>query len=227
MKRLLIVLVSILIMVVGGVGIILLFDPSLLNIFEKTTTSEYIEVSEDYTIINQTKNVIGYVITTNINEEFDIKLGDVKIKYNNDSLYINDNEITSEISIYDRAAIYSNRFVVLLYSSLINDENGFIIYDLFKRDFKIVNEIDDMPIVINDEIYFTDVGFDFKVSLIKDNTIRIKDKKEDLCKYKNSEMIVEEDISYIYNNNDKVFDDYEAYTFISAESIIARDNLCD
>lgn len=181
--------------------------------FEITTTTKIINKYEGYSLISEDDYFQEYKLD-DINE-FSIELNNINIKYANNSLTINNDQI-EDIIINQIIAKYEDNLVIP-FKYLDNVYDGIYVYNMRDKSSYIINKLDKLYLSI-DNIQFSKNTIDVIYKNVYEKEILINGKLEDICSVKYDNQIIKENVSLIYDINENSFLNYEEYAKLTFES---------
>lgn len=227
MKKASIIIMVIIILLLAIFFIIRLINPSEEDIDPEltTTTTKLIESELGYQEVSSEEHFISYIINKEDLSDIELTVNDINITVSSYKLMIDDDLIIEDISINRDFAIYSNKLLVLSINYNKLPKSGFILYDLYEKEYEVIDKISDM--FIDDNYQLMNNGIIVNLKLVEDQLFLTDKDTKDLCKLEiSNETIVKVSMVYLYDINEKRFINTEEVSSISYESYIASNNLC-
>lgn len=216
MKKIIVILFSIMILVVGVKVINNLLNPKI----EYNLDKKFKNIEND-----DVYNYGKHFKTISVSElnSFTYDDVDLHIYYNEDKeLIINDKTIIGVTEVYDYFSIYDDNLLIISYKK--ENETRVLFYNYINNDEMEVINYKDMIIDFDRGITFDDDGVVVSYKLI-DNGVFI-DSKKDICKSKNKEKTVSITVLYAYDTNyKKISNSKELYSY-NLMTYIRQNNLC-
>lgn len=227
MKKIIVTIFSILLICISLVFIIKLLNPEFLKNMNNNSTTTHVTNSEvGYSLINTGNYFDSYQIDYNLEHDFNFYIQNVDILYSNRDIYVANELIVENVSLYKYFALYDKSLIVLLYTNINDDKSAIIIYDIYEKTFSLIDKYDDMFTILENDIYFNDTGFIFDVSIVFGDKININNKLIDICNINDSSLIVKKGIEINYNSNARAFNAFEELYSTTLDSYVTINKLC-
>ena len=186
-----------------------IFIYKLLNPVVSNTNNE--EVFMEYELLNESGYFKSYEINESIIDDFNIFVNDVNVKLNNKELTIDDQLIKNNVEISPKIAFYD--YILVIYANDLKEGKSIIIeYNKMKREYKIVDKIDDMYLYDINEAGMAEAGLNLYLTRRFNDKVIIKDKEYDICSYKDNKLIESMNIMLFYNVDTESFDQSDIIT---------------
>lgn len=215
MKKIIVVLLSVLIIAVSIKGITYLLDPPIHYALDKKSTSIREDETYNFGEHFKTFSVSGLL-------KFDYNSGDLNLSYDGNILKINDKLINNVSSVYDYYATYDDSVLVISY--VIDDVSYLHIYNYHENQEKVINKYKEMILDRNSPITFDDDGITLSFTGVKNDEF-IKNGKS-ICKDKKMDKVVSKTVLYKYNCDLLSFDEKEMLYDTSLLNYINKNHLC-
>ena len=182
------------------------------------------EVLSDYELLNNEEYFKQYQIRKDIINSFDTFIEDIRIKYDNNTLTIDGNEIIGNITLNGRIGLYDCKFV-LFATDNITGSSYIIIYDRITSYWIVIDQIDGMYIYDIAEAGMAEAGLYLKLTRRYNNVITYKGKEYDLCTYKDNKLAESMEVMYFYDVSEGNFNTYDVLSKKSVGDI--KKELCN
>lgn len=216
MKKLIIILLSILILLIGVRIIMCLLDPPIHYALDKKNS--FIDSLNTY-------NYGDYFKTYSIEglSNFEYTDDDFTIECDGNILKVNDNEF-DVVSLDNYFSIYDDELFVISFTDLSGV--NILVYNLRLNDFKLISSYKEMLIHGDSPITYSDDGITLSFTSI-DGDKFIKNNKS-ICKTKDKSKDVIKTLLYKYDVDKKAFSNVPDTIYsISLKTYIDKYDLCD
>lgn len=214
--------------VIVGIVVFIILDIAVLLINQLLQPEEVEEVNEnttisygDYELFNFGNNFNVYNLKKS--SDFHINVQNINLDYENGQIIIGEEMFNEVDRVYSHFAIYDNSLVVVAYQDA-KKYSHLILYDAYTKELKVMDKIEDFYINIEDDIIFENVGIIVNTSKIMAN--KLIGTKNDICRFKDQDMIVTQTYELYYDKNTKMFNKKEVLYSINLYSYINNNNLC-
>lgn len=219
MKKEIIVILTSIILIIGVSLIYVLLNPKIDSNQEPDNTLKF--GHDNYVVKNEQSNFIEYQL--NDLAFLDVYIENFNIVYKKDSLKINDHLIADNIFLFKRCGLYSKSKLVLFIKYLDKPYGAYIIYNTLDDTFEIIDTIDGMYIMVNDNIYFENIGFTVNIGQISEDKF-IKDNNS-VCNIKDN-RVIQKYIEVYYDQNSLKFDRMEDISSLDLEAYKKSNGYC-
>ena len=169
------------------------------------------EVLSDYEILNAEEYFKLYEIREDLTNRFNIFIDDIRFKYENNILSIDDKVISDNIVLNGKIGLYDCLFVFLGDNTTTGSVN-IIIYDRITKDYNIIDNIDGMYLYDLDNSGMAEAGLRINLTRRYNNNIIVKDKEYDICTYKDNKLAESMQVIYLYDIDKAIFTKYDIIT---------------
>lgn len=215
MKKVIVTLLSILILVLSIRLIVYLLDYVPELALDKGTS-----VIDDEDLYNYGVFFKTYSIKSP--KYFSYEIDALKIKYDNETLTINDKVINDVTSVYNYFSIYDNTLLVISYTT--KDDSLVLIYNYKNMEEREIKKYKNMILDNEAPITFDDDGITLNYTSIMDNNF-IKSGKS-ICSSKNKDIDVCKTIFYEYDHDTKNIKNSKEIYNMSLLTYINKHNSC-
>ncbi len=214
MKKLIAILTSLLLIVVGCFLINKLLNP---NIEYKLFKESEVDDEDIYNYGDSFKT-----LSLGDRNDFTYEKNGVKITYKDSILKINDYEVSNVESVYNYFSIYHDELIVISYT--VDSKAQLLFYNKSVDNAYLISEYKGFILDINSSITFDDDGITVSFIGVKDNKL-IKGNK-DICKIKDEDMVVVKTYLLEYKNNERWIGEPKLLYSYNLFSYKNKNNLC-
>lgn len=231
MKKLKTVLSLVIITVLTTICLTLLYvlynDDGEFNFFQSTT--EVTESGAGFQELDSGEDFHAYMIDRKDMSKVELNINGAYVRFENEALWIQENLMMQGSQINRNFAVYNDSVLVFPFLYKAKVYGGLVIYNIYTNEYSVIDKIDKMYLDITNEdqiITFMNNGVSLDLKNVDNNLVMDGDDTKNICKYKGKIRTARKSIIYIYDKNDKKFDDIETISELSLESYIVSNGLC-
>ena len=233
MKKVKVIISLIVITLVSALCLGLLYvvyndDSEGFDFFKGTTNVK--ETGEGYNIIDEQEGFNSYSINRDDMTKLELNINGASVRFENEALWINENLMVQGSELNRNFAVYDDCVLVFAFNYKYKVYGGIVVYNLYQNTFEVVDSIEDMYIDITSvekDVFFDKAGISLDLKLVDGRYLLKGDKKKDLCKLdKKPGKYAKKSVFYMYDTNDKKFDDTEELMILEFSDYINSNQLC-
>lgn len=224
MKRIEAIIFIILIFIGAGIIMYKLFykfeDKS-----NNTTTTRIEENKDGYELISEDGYYKEYLINKKDVNNINLIIDGIKVKVDSGKLFINDEQIISNIEIYRKVYNFEDLYIFFVnYKDRLYD--ALVIYNKLNKTFKLEYKLNNLYIDLSNASGSKN-GILLNTTIVKEDKVINDSGSKDICIYDiNAIGKAKTSTMYIYNPNNNNFDDTEEISSMTFESYIVSNKLC-
>ena len=126
-------------------------------------------------------------------------------------------------------AVYDDCVLVFPFTYKYKVYGGIVIYNIYTGEYDIVEKINKMYVDVTDLdqiITFMDGGFSVDLKNVDNDLVMDNGETFKICKYKGKLKLARASVIYLYDSNDKKFDDTETISEMGLKEYIVVNKYC-
>ena len=159
----------------------------------------------------------------------ELNINGAYVKFSNEALWIQDNLMIQGSQINRNFAVYDDCVLVFPFTYKYKVYGGIVIYNIYTGEYDIVEKINKMYVDVTDLdqiITFMDGGFSVDLKNVDNYLVMDNGETFKICKYKGKLKLARASVIYLYDSNDKMFDDTETISEMGLKEYIAVNKYC-